>query len=35
VDLARWKQLRVGQRFRVPVDRFGTANCPRMYESRL
>ena len=31
----RWQQLRVGQRFRVPVDRFGTADCPRMYESRL
>ncbi|MEO6278829.1 hypothetical protein [Roseateles sp.] len=35
VTQARWQQLRVGQRFRVPVDRFGTANCPAMYESRL
>ena len=35
VDLQRWKQLRVGQRFRIPVDRFSTADCPRMYESRL
>ncbi len=35
VDLPRWQQLRAGQRFRVPVDRFGTADCPRMYESRL
>ena len=35
VDLARWQQLRVGQRFRMPVDRFGTANCPAMYESAL
>jgi len=35
VDQARWQQLRVGQRFRIPVDRFGTANCPAMYESRL
>lgn len=35
VDLERWKQLRVGQRFRIPVDRFGTADCPRMYESRI
>jgi hypothetical protein len=34
-DLERWKQLEVGQRFRVPVDRFGTANCPLMYPSRL
>jgi hypothetical protein len=31
----RWQQLRVGMRFRVPVDRFGTADCPRMVESRL
>lgn len=35
VDLERWKQLRVGMRFRVPVDRFGTANCPAMYPSRI
>lgn len=35
VDPGRWQELRVGQRFRVPVDRFGTADCPRMYESRL
>lgn len=34
-DIERWKQLQVGQRFRVPVDRFGTANCPLMYPSRL
>ncbi len=31
----RWKQLRVGMRFRIPVDRFGTANCPAMVESRI
>jgi len=31
----RWRELRVGQRFRMPVDRFGTADCPRMYPSRL
>ncbi|MFG6489074.1 hypothetical protein ACG04R_20480 [Roseateles sp. BYS78W] len=30
-----WRQLRVGQRFRIPVDRFGTANCPAMVESRI
>ncbi|MCE4535716.1 hypothetical protein LXT12_00370 [Pelomonas sp. P7] len=35
VDLERWKQLRPGMRFRVPVDRFGTADCPRMYPSDL
>lgn len=35
VEPARWQQLRVGQRFRLPVDRFGTANCPGMYESAL
>lgn len=31
----RWRQLREGQRFRVPVDRFGTADCAAMYPSRL
>ncbi len=31
----RWRQLRVGMRFRMPVDRFGTANCPQMRESTL
>ncbi|MGQ3052606.1 MAG: hypothetical protein ACT6S0_12545 [Roseateles sp.] len=31
----RWQQLREGQRFRVPVDRFGTADCPRIVESRI
>jgi hypothetical protein len=35
VTQERWQQLRVGQRFRVPVDRFGTANCPAMVESAL
>lgn len=35
VTQQRWQQLRVGQRFRIPVDRFGTANCPAMYASRL
>ncbi len=35
VDAARWQQLREGMRFRVPVDRFGTANCPAMYASAL
>jgi hypothetical protein len=35
VSPERWQQLRVGQRFRIPVDRFGTADCPRLYESRL
>ncbi|RZI95822.1 MAG: hypothetical protein EOP39_29320 [Rubrivivax sp.] len=31
----RWQQLRVGMRFRMPVDRFGTANCPDMVQSNL
>jgi hypothetical protein len=31
----RWQQLRVGQRFRMPVDRFGMADCPAMYASDL
>jgi len=35
VSEQRWQQLRVGQRYRVPVDRFGTADCPGMYESAL
>lgn len=35
VTQERWQQLREGQRFRVPVDRFGTANCPAMVESAL
>lgn len=35
VGLERWQQLQVGMRFRVPVDRFGTADCPAMYPSRL
>jgi hypothetical protein len=35
VTQEHWLQLRVGQRFRVPVDRFGTANCPQMYASTL
>ena len=35
VSLERWQQLREGERFRIPVDRFGTADCPRMYASRL
>jgi len=35
LDPEHWKQLRVGQRFRIPVDRFGTANCPAMYPSDL
>jgi hypothetical protein len=35
VSEARWRELREGQRFRIPVDRFGTANCPLMFESRL
>lgn len=35
VDAARWQQLREGMRFRVPVDRFGTANCPALYASTL
>ena len=35
VTQERWQQLRVGQRFRVPVDRFGTANCPAMVPSAL
>jgi hypothetical protein len=26
-DLARWNRLRVGQRFRLPVDRWSTADC--------
>lgn len=26
----RWAQLREGQRFRMPVDRFGTADCARL-----
>lgn len=35
VTQQRWQELRVGQRYRVPVDRFGTADCPQMYESAL
>jgi len=35
VERGRWEQLRVGERFRMPVDRFGTADCPAMYASRL
>lgn len=35
VDQAHWQQLRVGDRFRIPVDRFGTANCPAMYPSNI
>lgn len=35
VEQAQWGRLRVGQRFRIPVDRFGTANCPHMVESAL
>jgi len=35
VEPERWKQLRVGMRFRIPVDRFGTANCPAMYPSNI
>ena len=35
VDEARWRALRVGERFRIPVDRFGTADCPHMYASRF
>ncbi len=26
-DLDRWNRLKVGQRFRLPVDRWSTANC--------
>jgi len=26
-DLDRWNELKVGQRFRMPVDRWNTANC--------
>ncbi|MFT7723553.1 MAG: hypothetical protein QM788_12120 [Roseateles sp.] len=35
VEPARWRQLREGERFRIPVDRFGTADCPRMAVSRF
>jgi hypothetical protein len=35
LDPERWQQLRAGMRFRMPVDRFGTANCPAMYPSRI
>ncbi len=35
LDPEHWKQLRLGMRFRMPVDRFGTANCPAMYPSKL
>jgi hypothetical protein len=35
VGLERWQQLRAGMKFRIPVDRFGTANCPLMVESRI
>lgn len=31
----RWRELREGQRFRIPVDRFGTANCPQMVPSKI
>ena len=35
VSLDRWQQLRPGMRFRIPVDRWGTADCPRMYPSDI
>jgi hypothetical protein len=35
VDRERWNQLRTGMRFRIPVDRWGTADCPHMYPSDL
>lgn len=35
VTQQEWQALRVGQRYRIPVDRFGTANCPAMYASRF
>lgn len=35
VAQAQWQQLREGQRFRIPVDRFGTANCALMVASRF
>lgn len=31
----RWHTLREGTRWRVPVNRYGAANCAAMYESRL
>ncbi len=31
----RWLQLRPGLRLRVPVNRFGAADCARLYPSRL
>lgn len=34
VSPERWAALRVGERFRIPVDRFGTADCPQTYASR-
>lgn len=35
VSEERWKTLRVGTRWRVPVNRYGAANCAAMYESRI
>lgn len=31
----RWQTLREGTRWRVPVNRYGAANCAAMYESRI
>lgn len=31
----RWRELREGMRFRIPVNRWNTADCPQMYPSRI
>lgn len=35
VEPAQWQQLRPGQTYRMPVDRFGTADCARLYASKI
>ena len=35
VSPERWQALRVGMRFRIHVDRFGTADCAQMVASRI
>lgn len=31
----RWRELRAGTHFRIPVNRWSTADCPRMYPSDI
>lgn len=35
VTLERWRELRPGMRFRIPVNRWSTADCPHMYPSNI